>query len=313
MNWIRANYDRAALIAAALFLFLSAVFIYLRATNFRNSIAEMQLEPSLQKQSSKAKAPEVEQAKQKLVGPAQWTFSGRSGLFVPEQHFISANGQPTTLQNTQLHPPVPNEWLEESGLPITEGDVLEQDPDGDGFNNLDEWEAHTNPIDKNSHADYITKLKMISLAQEPFRFIFSSWVGDTYAINTIDHRQPTQFLRIGETIRGTLFKLVKFKEKNEKSKFGTDMDVSELTLENAENKDELTLTKGKTTTSPESVANFLYTWGGDQRFSAKKGQEFSLKPQTEIKYKLIDVQPSKAILINTQKPNEEIDIGLLSQ
>ena len=312
MNWIRANYDRAALIAAALFLFLSAVFIYLRAANFRKSIVEMQLEPSLQKQSSKAKAPEVEQAKQKLVGPAQWTFSGRSGLFVPEQHFISANGQPTTLQNTQLHPPVPNEWLEESGLPITEGDVLEQDPDGDGFNNLDEWEAHTNPIDKNSHADYITKLKMISLAQEPFRFIFSSWVGDTYAINTIDHRQPTQFLRIGETIRGTLFKLVKFKEKNEKSKFGTDVDVSELTLENAENKDELTLTKGKTTTSPESVANFLYTWGGDQRFSAKKGQEFSLKPQTEIKYKLIDVQPSKAILINTQKPNEEIDIGLVS-
>jgi hypothetical protein len=312
MNWIRANYDRAALIAAALFLFLSAAFIYLRAANFRKSIAEMRLESSLQKQSSKAKAPEVEQAKQKLVGPAQWTFSGRSGLFVPEQHFISANGQPSTLQNTQLHPPVPNEWLEESGLPITEGDVLEQDPDGDGFSNLDEWEAHTNPIDKNSHADYITKLKMISLAQEPFRFIFSSWVGDTYAINTIDHRQPTQFLRIGETIRGTLFKLVKFKEKNEKSKYGTDVDVSELALENTENKDQLTLTKGKTTTSPESVANFLYTWGGDQRFSAKKGQEFSLKPQTEIKYKLIDVQPSKAILINTQKPNEEIDIGLLS-
>jgi len=312
MNWIRANYDRAALIAAALFLLLSAVFIHLRAANFRKSIAEMQLESSFQKQSSKAKAPEVEQAKQKLVGPAQWTFSGRSGLFVPEQHFISANGQPATLGNTQLHPPVPNEWFEEFGLPITEGDVLEQDPDGDGFNNRDEWEAHTKPTDKNSHADYITKLKMISVAQEPFRFIFSSWVGDTYAINTIDHRQPTQFLRIGETIHGTLFKLVKFKEKNEKSKFGTDMDVSELTLENAENKDELTLTKGKTTTSPESVANFLYTWGGDQRFSAKKGQEFSLKPQMEIKYKLIDVQPNKAILINPQKPNEEIDIGLVS-
>jgi hypothetical protein len=312
MNWIRANYDRAALIAAALFLFLSAVFIHLGAVNFRQSIVEMHLEPSLQKQSSKAKVPEVEQAKQKLVGPAQWTFSGRSGLFVPEQHFINAAGQPATLQNTQLHPPVPNEWLEEFGLPITEGDVLAQDPDGDGFSNLDEWEAHTNPMDKNSHADYITKLKMISLAQEPFRFIFSSWVGDTYAINTIDHRQPTQFLRIGETIHGTLFKLVKFKEKNEKSKFGTDVDVSELTLENTENKDQLTLTKGKTTTSPESVANFLYTWGGDQRFSAKKGQEFSLKPQMEIKYKLIDVQPNKAILINPQKPNEEIDIGLVS-
>src|SRR6266704_236766 len=232
MNWIRAISDRDALIAAALFLFLSAVFIFLRAANFRKSIAGMQMQSSLQKQSAQEKAPEVEQEKQELAGPAQWTFSGRSGLFVPEQHFIDASGQPTTLENTQLHPPVPNEWLEEFGLPITEGDVLEQDPDTDGFSNLDEWQAHTNPIDKNSHADYITKLKMISLAQEPFRFVFSSWVGDTYAINTIDRRQPTQFLRIGETIRGTLFKLVKFKEKNEKSKYGTDVDVSELTLEN---------------------------------------------------------------------------------
>ena len=312
MNWIRANYDRATLIAAALFLFLSAVFIFLRVSNFRKIIAEMQMQSSLQAQSSKEKAPEVEHEKQELVGPAQWTFSGRSGLFVPEQHFIDASGQPTTLENTQLHPPVPNDWLEEFGLPITEGDVLQQDPDADGFNNLEEWQAHTNPIDKNSHADYLTKLKMISLTQEPFRFVFSSWVGDTYAINTIDHRQPTQFLKIGETIRGTQFKVVKFKEKNEKSKYGTDVDVSELTLENADNKDQLTLSKGKTTTSPESVANFLYTWGGDQRFSAKKGQEFSLKPQTEIKYKLIDVQPDKAILINTQKPDEQIDIGLLS-
>ncbi len=311
MNSIRANYDRAALIAAALFLFVGAFFIFLRAANFRKSMAEMQVQSSLQMQSAKEKAPEVEQEKQKLLGSAQWTFSGRSGLFVPEQHFIDANG-PTTLENTQLHPPVPNEWFEEFGLPITEGDVLQQDPDGDGFSNLDEWQAHTNPTDKNSHADYITKLKLMSFAQEPFRFIFSSWVGDTYAINTIDHRQPTQFLKIGDTIRGTLFKLVKFNEKAEKGKYGTEVDVSELTFENAENKDEITLTKGKTTTSPESVANFLYTWGGDQRFSAKKGQEFSLKPQTEIKYKLIDVQPDKAILINTQKPNEKIDIGLVS-
>src|SRR5438552_18272103 len=167
MNSIRANYDRAALIAAALFLFLGAFFIFLRAANFRKSMAEMQVQSSLQMQSAKEKAPEVEQEKQKLLGSAQWTFSGRSGLFVPEQHFIDANG-PTTLENTQLHPPVPNEWFEEFGLPITEGDVLQQDPDGDGFNNIDEWQAHTNPTDKNSHADYITKLKLMSFAQEPF-------------------------------------------------------------------------------------------------------------------------------------------------
>ena len=62
------------------------------------------------------------------------------GFFVPEKHFIGANGLPATLQNTQVHPPVPNEWFEQFGLPIVDADVLDQDPDGDGFTNLDEWQ-----------------------------------------------------------------------------------------------------------------------------------------------------------------------------
>ncbi len=68
--------------------------------------------------------------------------------------------------------------------------------------------------------------------------------------------------------------------------------------------------KEKRATSPESVANFLYTWGGvEQSFAVKKDQEFSLKPLEQIKYKLLDVQPDKAIIIDTQKPNEKIEIG----
>ena len=64
--------------------------------------------------------------------------------------------------------------------------------------------------------------------------------------------------------------------------------------------------------SPESVATLVYTWGGRQEFQVRKDQEFSLKPQEEIRYKLIDVQPSKAVIVNLQKPNERIDIGLLT-
>ena len=85
---------------------------------------------------------------EKLKQPAQWTFSSRSGLFVPEKHFIGANGMPATLQTTEVHPPVPNEWLEQFDLPIADADVLTQDPDGDGFTNLEEWQNHTNPTDK---------------------------------------------------------------------------------------------------------------------------------------------------------------------
>jgi len=34
-----------------------------------------------------------------------------------------------------------------------------------------------------------------------------------------------------------------------------------------------------------------------------------LQPVEEIKYKLVDVQPAKAVIVNTQEPNAPIDIG----
>ena len=309
MDWVRAHYDRLVLIAAAVFLFFCAILIWHRAMTFGTRFAAVQAAPALKSASPSAKALELEAAAEKLRQPPQWTFGGRSGLFVPEKHFIGANGLPATLQTTELHPPVPNDWLEQFGLPITDTDVLEQDPDGDGFNNLDEWQGRTNPIDGNSHPEYSAKLKLKSASQEPFLLVFSSWVGDTYAINTIDLKQPTQFLKVGDTIRGPRFKIVKFAEKYQPNKYGTNVDVSELTLEQEETKEQLTLVKEKVAISPESVATFVYLWRGRREFAVRKGQEFSLKPQEQIKYKLVGVDPAKAVIANAQKPNETIEIG----
>jgi hypothetical protein len=312
MNWIRANYDRTLLIAAAVFLFLCAIAIWRNAVQFGASLAPGQVAPPPKSASPPGKASQLKQAARTLEQPAQWTVSGRAGLFVPEKHFIGANGLPATLKTSEVHPPVPNEWLEKFGLPIADPDVLDQDPDGDGFNNLEEWQGHTNPIDKNSHPDYLTKLKMKSSREEPFRFMFSSWVGDSYAINPIDHSEPTQFLKKGDTIAGTRFKIVKFTEKYQPNQYGTNVDVSELILEHQETKQPLTLVKEKVAVSPESVATFAYTWGGRLEFQVRKDQEFSLKPVEEIKYKLVDVQPTKAVIVNTQKPDQPIEVGLLS-
>ena len=316
MNWIRARYEQVALIAAAAFLFICSILIWCSAVGFGKNFAVMPTGAPRKGASPIRTAVELDAAAQKLNQPPQWTFSGRSGLFVPEKHFIGANGLPATLQTTMVHPPVPNEWLEQFGLPIADADVLEQDPDRDGFTNLDEWLGHTNPIDPKSHPDYLTKLKLKSFTREPFRLVFSSWVGDTFAINTIDFTQPTQFLKIGDTIAGTQFKVINFKEKYQRNQYGTNVDVSELTLEHEETQEKLTLVKEKVAISPQSVAAFVYSWPAGQpvrEFEVRKDQEFSLKPQEEIKYKLVDVQPTKAVIVNMQKPNERIEIGLLTQ
>jgi len=311
MTWVRANYDRVLVFVAALFLFASAMLIMRNVSRFADNLG-LPMTPPPRPAAPPPKAVETEQAMGKLKEPAQWTFSGRSGLFVPEKHFIGANGLPATLHTTEVHPPVPNDWLEQYNLPIADADVLTQDPDNDGFNNLEEWQNHTNPTDKASHPPFIAKLKMKSFAQEPFRLVFSSWVDDTFAINTSDLKEPTQFLKLGDSIRGTKFKIVQFTEKHDVNKYGTRIDISELTLENGETHEPVTLVKEKIMISPESVANFVYEWGERKEFAVKKDQEFSLKPEEQIKYKLIDVQPGKAVIIDTQKPDQPIEVPPLT-
>jgi len=309
---VREHYERTMLIAAAIVLFVSLIAMLRNATQFNSQVAVMPTAPAFKSASPLAKAHELASAAEKLHQPPQWTFGGRSGLFVPEKHFIGANGLPATLQTTEVHPPVPNEWLERFGLPIADSDVLEQDPDNDGFNNLDEWSGHTYPTDPNSHPEYYTKLKLKSATEEPFGLIFSSWVGNTFAINTIDLKQPTQFLKVGDTIKGTRFRVAKFQERYQQNKYGTNVDVSELTLEQIATHYQLTLVKEKVAMSPESVATLIYTWGGRREFRVRKDQEFSLKPQEQIKYKLIEVGPAKAVIVNTQRADEPIEIGLFN-
>jgi hypothetical protein len=318
MDWVKAHYDRVAVIAGALILLLCSVFIWRSASGFSETFVAAQAGPAPKKPAPPGKAADVDNALQSLQQPPQWTFSGRSGLFVPEKHFIGANGQPATLENTQVHAPVPNEWLEQFNLPIADADVLTQDPDNDGFNNLDEWQGHTNPTDKASHPAYVTKLKLKAFSQEPFRLKFTSWNPDTqtFEINEIDLKAPTQEVKIGDTLAGTHFKVVKFTEKHvANAATGGDTDVSELLIEHTENHSQLTLVLEKVATSPESIATFSYSWPATQapeEIKVRKDQEFSLKPQEDIKYKLIDVQPTKAVIVNNQKPNEPIEIGLLA-
>ena len=96
---------------------------------------------------------------------------------------------------------------------------------------------------------------------------------------------------------------MQFTEKKERNQYGMKMDVSELLLEHQQNHAQLTLVKGQIATSPQSVATFVYSWGGRKEFQVRKDQEFPLATaEGNRTYKLIDVRPDKAVIVNTQKP-----------
>src|SRR5437868_14538361 len=147
MDLLQKNYERVVLIAGVAILLVSAFCIFQRAIGFQSQFADLQSHPTQRPASPPGKAKEAEDALQKLRQPRQWTFGGRCGLFVPEKHFIGTDGQPATLQTIEVHPPVPNERIEQFGLPIADADVLEADPDGDGFTIFVVWQGPTDPVD----------------------------------------------------------------------------------------------------------------------------------------------------------------------
>ena len=95
-------------------------------------------------------------------------------------------------------------------------------------------------------------------APAPFRFLFNAYAGDPkkdgpgkmeFQINTIDLKQPSEFLKLGETVRNTKWKLSKFEFKMAPNNpnVGEIEDISELTLVNAETKQEIVLILNRVT------------------------------------------------------------------
>src|SRR5205823_649074 len=153
-DWLKAHYDRVALIAAGIFLFISAVSIWWNAIQFGNRLVAQPGSPP-KNASPPPVAAELDRATERLQRPSQWKSSTRSGLFVPEKHFIGANGLPATLQNTQVHQPAPNIWFEKFVLPIQDADVLDRDPDRNELTNLDKGKGGPDPTKKDSHPVYL--------------------------------------------------------------------------------------------------------------------------------------------------------------
>ena len=68
---------------------------------------------------------------------------------------------------------LPDEWEKKYGLNINDAADAEADLDGDEFTNLEEYQAKTDPTDKNDHPDYLDSLKIVLPLKEtsmPFAF-----------------------------------------------------------------------------------------------------------------------------------------------
>lgn len=327
MNWVKTHYDQFTLAVLSLILLAVAVFLILRVTAFPERFSSALANVIPDDRIPAVDTEVIDQAKEKFANPGTWTAQPGAGpesknaglVFTADRYVESPPGSLKNVFNTfvvhsRTGEEMESQWFIEYGLPALDPSVGVIDTDGDGFNNEDEWRYKTDPLKKDDHPPYYAQLFLEEWVKVKFRLKFQAYDGIpgkdpienvSFQINTLDLRQPSVFLKLGDTVPGTDFKLEKFEFKevlNEST--GVMEDVSELTLASEKNpEDKVVLIYNKEVNSPNQFAKFGYYLRAEnvspdgktpQEFTVPKRGEFVLKPEVTKRYKLLDVNDTQA-------------------
>jgi hypothetical protein len=304
MDWLSKNFDKAILVVAALVLLVCCTLIIGRAMAFRDQFAKTNNPKPPGSVIKPLPVDALTLASERLKSPQNWI--GHEGSLLVSRPYVLVDGALIDpLEGSKnLHEPIKNSWLIRYDLPYWESNVKDQDPDEDRFSNLEEYLAGTDPRDRNSIPAFHTKLRLLRFISRPFRLIFTGTPddGQTFTINTRDRGGRTRFVQVGEMIEGTPYKVISYQQKTER-KNEIDVDASTLTIENIQTGQQIVLAASREANDPTSFGEFLYLYD-NSRFTVKKDDEFTLPPEEERKYKLIDISEKEA-LIQDQQTREQ--------
>ena len=302
MDWAKKNYDSLILAACTALLAINAAYFYFQSEGFLFSLpTSTAVKPS----ESKATAEETESlahARSMIEKPVLWNEKSllnneqkdRGNLFVSRLYILKDGNLIDPIEGEQqLHPPITNAWLIKFGLNFADATIKDQDPDRDGFTNLEEWDAKKDPKDKASTPPKFKKLQFVKFEQKPFMLVFKGnpdGEGVEFQINANNAR--TQFKKLNEKIDGAPYKIESYK-KIEGEKNGVPVDLSELTVVNTETDVKIVLVVKKETNDPTSFGEFFNILA-NEKFRLQKGAEFTMKPDVNTKLKLIDISSTEA-------------------
>jgi hypothetical protein len=210
---------------------------------------------------------------------------------------------------------IPDQYEITHGLNRYDPSDALKDNDGDGFNNLTEYRAGTDPNDPKSFPPVEGLIFVKKIIADPFKLRFMGAVKGpknerVFQINIRDLTK-TYFTRLGEKVEG--FLVAKYEEKFEKriipgSTVPVDYDVSELTLEKEDKK--IVLVKGADVMHHEYFAEIVFSLD-NSTYKVRVGESFSVKGNN---YCVINIDSTKEIVrIQRMSDKKEFDIKQIQQ
>ncbi len=219
VQWMKQQYDKALLLCTLLVLLISAVILIMIATGDSSvirsggpgamgtsgGVAALKLDHMATAAADLAAPAQVPEKKTGILTSELRAYCVECGKAIPFDATVCVfcrAPQPEATEDRDGDG-MPDEWEVAHGLNPEDPSDAHLDSDTDGFINLEEFSAKTNPKDAASAPPIVTKLRVDQLRQDRFLLRFEAVQlmesGERYQLNAASR---TYFSRIGETVEG---------------------------------------------------------------------------------------------------------------
>jgi hypothetical protein len=206
MSWLLKNYEKAALAGAAVIALGLVVLGWQKSRGVSEDFGAG-LQGSGSNTTAVADAALVPITLQSLKLDRTWTQAKTLpgdrpvDLFAGIALFIASSAPDKPLDpftGPPIHPPIPNIWWLEHRLDPGFADSPNRDPDGDGFSNIEEFTAKTDPNSNKSIPALSAKLRFVK--DECLAWVLRPGYGDAdkFPISYEDSKRQTNKIPAGE-------------------------------------------------------------------------------------------------------------------
>lgn len=304
-----ANYDKVLLILAAIAALATAGTLYYFKTGFA---ATLEVKPGKPQQDfGVIPLEDAKQAVLHLQQPYEWTAPVIQNKPVPLNKSVTIVLKGNELydlfvENPPLRPPMTNLFLRSPSkkpelnkeLDYLSPNVADLDPDNDGFTNLEEFQAGTDPLDPAAHPPVTKHLYFRSRVQNDYLLVLQT--SDT----------PFQVRRIKPEPAGSVFinslpqdfgfekgagAVMRFTAEKFEKKEVAGKNVSELTVHDKATNERVVLVYRENKNLAEYKVELEFRNKVVTILTPKKGDNFRL-PDIAATFKVLDVQENNATI-----------------
>jgi len=167
MSWMSKNYEKAVL-GGAVVVALGLGYLGWSKLSGVESDFPSDISAGGGNNTAVAGADLIPKAKQSMKLDREWkqALDGERAvdLFTGIPLFIKSSEPEKAIdliKGEEVHPGIPNKWWLENRIDLGFADSPQRDPDGDGFSNLEEYKAKTDPNNNKSVPSLIAKLMFV--------------------------------------------------------------------------------------------------------------------------------------------------------